>query len=182
MIWLILGVALWWAAHLFKRVAPERRARMGDPGKGAMALAIGVSVVLMVIGYRAAAYVPLWVAPLWTVHLNNLMMVGAFYFFAIAGQGVWLDRKIRHSMLTGMSLWALAHLIVNGDLASLVLFGGLLAWALAEVMIINRAEPGWTPPPPAVRRKEFTFPAASVVAVLIVGFVHSLVGPWPFGG
>ena len=46
---LILGVALWWAAHLFKRLAPEARGRMGDPGKGLMAVAVVASVVLMVI-------------------------------------------------------------------------------------------------------------------------------------
>ena len=49
---LIIGVALWWAAHLFKRVAPARRAAMGDPGKGAVAATIAVGIVLMVIGYR----------------------------------------------------------------------------------------------------------------------------------
>ena len=54
MIWLILGVALWWGAHFFKRVAPDVRASLGDPGKGAVALALLVSIVLMVIGYRAA--------------------------------------------------------------------------------------------------------------------------------
>lgn len=182
MIWLIFGVALWCAAHMFKRAAPQVRARMGDPGKGAVALAIVVSVVLMVIGYRAADYVPLWVAPGWTVHLNNLLMVFAFYFFAIAGQGVWLDRKIRHSMLTGTKVWAFAHLIVNGDLASVVLFGGLLMWAVVEVIVINRADPDWTPPARAVARKEITFPAASVVAVLIVGYIHGFVGPWAFAG
>lgn len=181
MFWLVLGVALWWGAHLFKRLAPAVRARMGDAGKGAVALALAVSVVLMVIGYRAADFVPVYTPAPWLTHVNNLLMVLAFYMFAIAGFGVWIDRKLRHSMLTGTAIWAFAHLITNGDLASIVLFGSMLAWALVEMVVINRAEPDWTPPAPAIRRKEFTFAAASVVAVVVVGYIHSWVGPWPFG-
>ena len=51
---LILGIAIWWGAHLFKRIAPDARASLGDPGKGLVAVAIAVAIVLMVIGYRGA--------------------------------------------------------------------------------------------------------------------------------
>ena len=47
---------------------------------------------------------------------------------------------MRHPQLTAVKIWAVAHLLVNGDLASLVLFGGLLAWAVVEVIVINRSE------------------------------------------
>lgn len=65
MYWILLiaGVALWWAAHLFKRIAPERRASMGDPGKGIVALALVGSIVLMVIGYRGVDFIPVWSPP-----------------------------------------------------------------------------------------------------------------------
>ncbi|MGL5009563.1 MAG: NnrU family protein, partial [Paracoccaceae bacterium] len=126
---LILGLALWWSAHLFKRIAPTPRARLGDRGKGPVALALLAAVVLMVIGYRGAEMIVLWTPPAFLTHVNNLLMVLAFYLFAAAGSKTWITTKIRHPQLTGFKTWAVAHLLVNGDLASVVLFGGLLAWA-----------------------------------------------------
>ena len=72
---LILGLLLWCAAHFFKRLAPGARARMGDPGKGLVALGVLGAVVLMVIGYRGADFIPLWSPPTWMVHINNLAML-----------------------------------------------------------------------------------------------------------
>ena len=68
---LILGVALWWAAHLFKRYAPGPRAALGEPGKGLVALALLVALVLMVIGYRSLPNAPNLVAIPGNGHLNN---------------------------------------------------------------------------------------------------------------
>lgn len=181
MIWLILGLALWSGVHLFKRIAPDMRAQMGDKAKGIVALGSLIGIVLMVIGMRGAPFIPVWNPPAFLTHLNNLMVLVAFYLMAIAGQGVWLDRKIRHTMLTGVKLWAIAHLLVNGDLYSIVLFGGLLAWAVAEVIVINRSEREWTPPAPAVRRKEYTFAIATVVVFAIVAGIHAWLGYSPFG-
>jgi uncharacterized membrane protein len=178
---LILGMALWWAAHLFKRLAPDLRARLGEPGKGAVALLLVLAVVLMVIGYRGAAFVPVWTPPAFLIHLNNLLMIFAFYLFAASGLKTGVTRSIRHPQLTAVKTFAVAHLLVNGDLASIVLFGGLLAWAVVEVIVINRAEPAWTPPPPAPNRKEIIAAVGSVAAMIAVGLIHGWLGPWPFG-
>lgn len=182
MIWLILGLALWAGAHLFKRIAPAARQQMGDKGKGLVALALLVALVLMAIGVRGAPYIHVWSPPAFLTHLNNLLMLVAFYFFAMAGQGVWLDRRIRHSQLTGVKTWALGHLLVNGDLISMLLFAGLLAWAVAEVVMINRAEPDWTPPAPAGGRREAIVVVVAVVAYGLVAWIHTLLGYYPFGG
>ena len=82
---LILGVALWWGAHFFKRLAPERRAAMGEKGKGLVTLLLVASVVLMVWGYRSAEFVPVWEPPAFLVHVNNLLMLLAFYLYAASG-------------------------------------------------------------------------------------------------
>ena len=75
----------------------------------------------------------------------------------------------------------MAHLLVNGDLPSLVLFGGLLVWALVEMALINRSP--WTPPAgPFPARKEAMAAVGAVVVLLVVGLIHGLIGPWPFGG
>jgi hypothetical protein len=147
---LLVGLVVWIGAHLFKRVMPDRRAAMGDPAKGAVAIALLVSLVAIVIGYRNSelGFVQVWFPPSFMVHIANVLMLLAVYVFFAGGAGVWLGRRIRHAQLSGVKAWALAHLLVNGDLASIVLFGGMLAWAVMEVIFINKAEPNWEPAAP----------------------------------
>ncbi|WP_412565474.1 NnrU family protein [Thalassobius sp. MITS945101] len=182
MIWLILGVLLWSSAHLFKRLAPEARANMGDKGKGLVALALLVSVVLMVIGYRAADYIAVYEPPYFLRHLNNLLMLFALYFTSPGPSKGALFYKMRHPMLTGFKIWAAAHLLVNGDLASLILFGGLLAWAVIEVITINKSEPDWRPNEKGPIAKDAMFFVASIVLLGVIGYIHGLIGPSPFPG
>ena len=178
---LVAGVALWSAAHLFKRIAPDARANMGDRGKGVVALALLASVVLMVIGFRGAAFVHVWTPPTWATHINNLLMLISLYLFAAGDTKASLTRKMRHPMLTGFIIWAAAHSFVNGDVASLILFGGLGVWAIAEIIVINRAEPDWTPNPKGTIAKDGMFLVASVVLVGVIGYIHGMIGPSPFG-
>lgn len=177
---LILGVALWWGAHLFKRVMPERRAAMGNAGRGAVAAAIFVSVVLMVIGFRATPFVPVWTPPTFMIHINNLLVLIALWMASPAGTKGRILSNVRHPMLGGFKLWATAHLLVNGDLASILMFGGLLAWAVAEVIVINRSEPDWTPDAPGTLAKDGMFLVASLVLMGVIGMIHGWLGYWPF--
>ncbi|TNF22154.1 MAG: hypothetical protein EP318_04685 [Rhodobacteraceae bacterium] len=179
---LVLGLALWAVPHLFKRLHPEARARLGDKGKGLVAVVLLLSIVVMVLGYKAAPLVDVWFPPSWTLHLNNLMVLVAIFMMSPAPKKGRLLSGMRHPMLAGFSLWALAHLLVNGDLASIVLFGGLLLWALAEMAVINRAEPAWTAPAPGSYGKDAMFFVASLVLLAVIGWIHGLVGPWPFPG
>ena len=184
MIWLILGLALWVGAHAFRRAAPDARAKMGEAGKGLVAVLVVASVALMVIGYRSAPVVPLWNLPGFAVHLNNLLMVLAFYLYAASaakGAKIWLGRVIRHPQLTAVQVWAVAHLLVNGDLASLVLFGGLGLWAAVSVVLINRAEGPWRVPARAPLRKEIVALAVTAVVVAVVMAIHTWLGVRPFG-
>ena len=131
MTFLILGLFLWSGAHLFKRLAPEARAgltdRMGSGSNGVFALLIVGSIVLMVLGYKAADGPVWWGRSAALVGINNLLMVFALYLFASSGAGTWITSKIRNPQLTAFKLWCIAHLLVNGDLVSFILFGGLLA-------------------------------------------------------
>ncbi|MBW7056395.1 NnrU family protein [Paracoccus bogoriensis] len=180
---LILGVALWWAAHLFKRIAPERRAAMGDRGKGLVALVLLLSVLLMVVGYRRADGAFFWGPHPALVGINNLLVLLAFYLYAADGMKTRVTAWLRHPQLTAFSLWAFAHLLVNGDMPSFILFGGLLVWALVEIVVINRAVPVWNRPRgPFPARKEAMAAAGAVIVTLVVGVIHGWIGPWPFGG
>ncbi|WP_372893828.1 NnrU family protein [Rhodosalinus sp.] len=178
---LVLGLVLWTGAHLFKRVMPEARARMGDTAKIVVAVLVLVSVALMYFGYRDA-YGPVW----WgrhpaTVGINNLFNLFAVYLFAASGMKTRITAYIRHPQLTAVKTWAIGHLIVNGDLASFVLFGGLLAWAVAEVVLINRQTARPAPPPPASMGKEIGAVVGTLVVYGLIAWVHYWFGYPAFG-
>lgn len=175
---LILGIALWWAAHLLKRWAPGLRARLG---KGGVAGLLLLSVILMVIGYRLSDGPYWWGASAPLKGINNLLVLAAFYLFAADGMKTRITRRIRHPQLTGFSLWAFAHLLPNGDLPSFVLFGGLLLWAVVEMTVLDKVQT-WTPPAgPFPMRKEIMAAAGAVVVLLVVGLIHAWLGYNPFG-
>lgn len=142
---LILGLALWWAAHIFKRVAPAARANMGNVGRGLVTGLVVASVVLMVLGYRGADFVPVYTPFPGAGHANNTLMLVSVFLFGVGGTKGTLYPRMRHPMLWGTVIWAVAHLLVNGDRASLVLFGGIGVWALVQMALINSAGP-WTRP------------------------------------
>ncbi|WP_296766262.1 NnrU family protein [Sediminimonas sp.] len=178
---LILGVILWSGFHLFKRLFPEARAKMGTRGKAFAAIGILAGLVLMVIGYREADGAFFWGRHPATAGINNLLMLLSVYLFAVSGMQTRLARRMRHPMLAGVKVWALGHLLVNGDVPSFVLFGGLLAWAVVEMIAINRAEPEWTPPPPAPMSREVIAVVATVVIYGAITFIHTWLGYYPFG-
>ncbi len=182
MLILILGVALWIAAHLFKRIAPARRAALGDRGKGPIALALLLSVVLMVIGYRGAETIPLYTPLAGMGHLNNLAMLVAVYLYGVGGTKGTLYPRMRHPMLWGTVIWAGAHLLVNGDLAAVILFGGLGVWALVSMALINRAAP-WVPPTGGRGVKgDLMNLAGTLVLYGVIAAIHIWLGYNPFLG
>lgn len=180
MTWLILGLVLWSAGHFLKPALPDLRARMGGAGKGVAALLILGGLVLMVLGYRAAPVDQVYDTPGWARHLNNLLMLVAVYLFAVSGAKSRLHRHLRHPMLTGALVWSVAHLIVNGDAASIVLFGGVGLWALAEMVVINRRAPDWTPPPPRPVAVEIRALVITLVVYGVIAALHVWIGPSPF--
>ena len=181
MILLTLGVILWAAAHYFKRIAPDARAQMGNTGKGLVAVAIVVSLLLMIFGYRGADFIHVWSPPSWTVHLNNLMMLIAVFVYGMSATTGRLRGKMRHPQLTAVKIWAVAHLLVNGDLASIILFGGLLAWAVGSVILITRAGP-WVRPKPGDAKKDILLVVITLVLFAVMTAIHAWLGVWPFPG
>lgn len=181
MITLTLGVILWIDAHLFKRILPGLRAGLGDKGKAAVAIASLIAIVLMVIGYRMADGPIYWGRTPMLAGINNLLMLVSIYLFAASGMKLGVARKLRHPMLLGAGIWAFAHLLVNGDLESIILFGGLLVWAKASMVLINRAEPIWEKPEPKPMKKELIGVIAALVTYSVIVAIHMLFGLAVFG-
>ena len=179
---LIAGLALWIAAHWFKRALPDVRARLGDKGKGLVALALVAAVVLMVIGYRAAEVVPVYNPMAGMGHANNALMLIALFLYAVGGTKGTLYPVMRHPMLWGTVIWAGAHLLVNGDQASIVLFGGIGLWALISILLINRAQ-SWTPPTNGRGIKGDLMAVVGVVVLMgVAAWIHAWLGHPIFAG
>ena len=181
MLLLIVGIAAWSAVHLWKRLAPASRAKFGEKGKLVVAVVSVLSIALMVLGYRAAEGTVYWGRTPALTGINNLLIVLSFYLFAASGAKTKITKMIRHPQLTAVKVFAVAHLLVNGDTPSFVLFGGLLAWAVAEVIVINRATGPRGPYHAVPVKKEITAVIATVVAVAVVSAIHIALGYNPFG-
>lgn len=181
---LILGVVLWWASHMVPILARPTRdamaARLGEgPWKGVFSLFTLLTIALMVIGYKQAEYAELWYIP-WAVHLNNLMMLFAVGLLGASHSKGNAKRYVRHPLLLAVVVWSAAHLLVNGDVASVVLFGGLGAWAVTAIFAINARDGVWVKPAPAPRKKDLILVAITLVAFGIIAMIHGLIGPSPF--
>jgi uncharacterized membrane protein len=135
---LIAGLVLFIAMHSLRIFADGWRgqmvARMGAmPWKGLVSVVSLIGFVLMVMGYAAARQSPIviWTPPFWLSHLVSLVMLAAFILLIAAyipRNGI--KARLGHPMVISVKIWALAHLLVNGTVADLLLFGALLIWAV----------------------------------------------------
>lgn len=174
---LVLGLALFCAGHLFPIFAPGARAkavqRLGaGPYKAGHALVAVAGIVLMVVGYKQAPFVNLWFPPAWAVHLNNLLMLIAVFLFGAKHAKSGAKHYVRHPMLLAVVVWAVAHLMVNGDLASLVLFGGLGAWAVVAMLGANARDGAWVRPPRGDMPGLIRHLAITLVAFAVILGIH----------
>lgn len=140
MIYLVAGLVLFLGSHSVRIFADDWRAaqvaRLGErKWKGLYSAVALAGFVLLVWGYGQARMDPvvLWSPPVWTRHLASLLLVPAFVL-VVAGnlRGTRIKAAVGHPMVLGTKLWAFAHLIANGTLADVVLFGAFLAWAIAD--------------------------------------------------
>ena len=178
---LIMGSILWIIAHSFKRLLPNFRNALGNAGKGAVALSLIIALVLIITGYRSADYIAVWAPPYFLVHINNVLMILAVFVLALGHTKGRLRGRLRHPMLTSVKIWAVAHLLVNGDLASLILFGSMLAWAVLAMILINRTET-WSAPDPGATKQDFVLVFMVFSIFLLISAFHWIFGVWPFPG
>lgn len=187
MVLLVLGLALFALAHGLKIHAPSARARfvgqIGElPVRGAATAALLGATALMAIGYQQAPFVNVWTPPAFLTHVNNLLMVLAIASFTAGPIRGHVRHWIRHPQLTGVKIWAVAHLLVNGDLASIVLFGGLLGWAVAAMIGVNRRDGKGPKPGPGTLAGNLIHGGVTLLVLIGVGLAHNWLGVWPFAG
>ncbi len=145
MAWLIVGLVLFLGVHSVSIVSPQGRhalaQRLGEGGfKGLYTLISFAGLGLIVWGYGLAREAPvlLYTPPTGLRHLAALLMVPVFVLLIAAYLPGRVQRAARHPMLLAVKFWALAHLLANGTLADVWLFGGFLAWAVADRISVKR--------------------------------------------
>lgn len=179
---LIIGILLWILPHVFKRMMPDLRAQLGDKAKGIVAVTLLISVALMVVGYRGAEVVPVYTPMPGMGHVNNTLMLISVFLFGVGGTKGTLFPKMRHPMLWGTVIWGVAHLLVNGDMASVVLFGAMILWALLEMVLINRSGPWVRPEVGRGLKGDAMNLVGTVVLYAIFTGIHIWLGHNPFLG
>ena len=148
MLLLIAGLVLFLGVHSLRIVAEPWRgvqiARLGlGPYKGIYSLASAAGLALIVVGYGQARLAPvlLWDPPLWMRHLSALLMLFAFVLVAAAYvPRNHIRRAVGHPMVLGAKVWAAGHLLANGHLEDLFLFGGFLLWAVFDYRAARRRD------------------------------------------
>lgn len=174
---LVAGMILWAVVHLFPAVAAPVRGKLiaavGEkPYRGAFALVMFVALGMIIAGWRSTPPAALYSPPAWSRELAFLLMFFSIVLFGASHAKTNIKRFVRHPQLSSIILWALAHLVANGDSRSLVLFGGMLAWAMVEIPLINRRQGEWVKPQRAAMRSEMIGIAISVVIFLVLVALH----------
>lgn len=191
---LILGLLVFLGTHAFTMARDGRARLIARLGEGPYKLAYtGLSILgLVLIGagydrYRAMAWTPLWDPPVWTRHLALLLVLVAFVLLAAAYLPGRIKAAVKHPMLLAVKVWATAHLLANGDLGSLLLFGAFLAWAVAARIGAKRRDEvrahGGEAAAPAGWRNDVASLAVGLVAWFAFAYwLHPLligVAVWP---
>jgi len=175
---MILGLAVFVGTHLITTRREPRAgliARFGEGAyKGLYSVASIVGVVLIAYGYsryRATGWIDVWYPPAWTRHLTVTLVWPAIIMFVAAYSPGRIKTTLKHPMLVGTKLWALAHLISNGDLGSIILFGSILAWAVVDrISLKRRTDAGAPPIPVGGVTKDVIAVVAGTLIYLALGF------------
>lgn len=171
---LVAGLAVFFGVHLVP-ASPRLRARLvggiGEgPYKGAFSVVALAGLAMVVAGMGRAPHIALWHPPDWSAAVAAVLMVPALILLAAANFRNNIRRVARHPMSLGVLLWSISHLWANGDLASLLLFGGFAAFALFD-MRPSRQRAADAGGPPAVVR-DWLAVAVGLAAYLALAALH----------
>lgn len=187
---LTAGLILFLGIHSISIFNPAFRDRMAarlgeDPWKGVFALIAIAGFILIVWGYGLARQEPilLYTPPLWLRHLVLLLMLPVFPLFIAAYFPGRIKSAVGHPMLAATKLWAFSHLLANGTLHDILLFGGFLAWAVADLISMKNRVPISAPGAPVSKYNDIIVVVAGLALYVLFAFkLHAwLIGVSPVG-
>jgi uncharacterized membrane protein len=181
---LILGLVVFIGAHALTMARGVRAGLIARIGEGpykivySLVSILGIALIAWGYGrYRATGWIDVWHPPDFMRHVTVALMWPSIVCVAAAYSPGHIKTTLKHPMLVGVKLWAFAHLLANGDLGSIVLFGGILAWAVVDrISLKRRADPGGPPIPVGGWKNDLVAVIAGMLVYLALGFVfHPLV-------
>ncbi|MEO7010551.1 MAG: NnrU family protein [Caldimonas sp.] len=184
----LAGLLIFLGIHSVSVVAPEWRAgqiaRLGArPWKGLYAAVSALGFVLLIFGYGVARHTPvvLYTPPVALHHLALLVMLPVFPLLFAAYLPGRIQAAAKHPMLLAVKLWAVAHLLANGTLVDVLLFGGFLVWAVADRISVKRRPRGAVPgaPPRPYNDAIALVVGLAVYALFVFGAHRWLIGVSP---
>lgn len=180
---LAIGVLLWSIVHFVPVIAPGLKKnlvnRFGEyPYKGIFTLIMVASIYLIISGWKAAVPELIYTPPDWGGHVAAVMVLIGFVLFLAPYPPNNIKRLLRHPQLVGMIFWGSGHLVAVGDSRSIVFFGGLAAWALVELFLLNRRDGKWSKPGEVPRKKDVALVLFSVLVYMAFLYTHAML----FGG
>ena len=175
---MILGLTLFLGVHTLTTQRALRARVIGSMGEGgykiAYTLASVAGLALVTWGfasYRATGWIDVWNPPTAFKHITVALMLPAIIMVVASYVRGRIYTTLKHPMLTGIKLWAAAHLLANGDLGSIILFGSFLAWAVFDRISLKRRSDGGGPPiPVGGPGNDLIAIAVGVVAYLALAF------------
>jgi uncharacterized membrane protein len=190
MLWFVVGLVLFLGIHSVAIVAPAWRdaqaARNERAWKGLYSLVSIVGFVLLIYGYGIARQAPvvIWTPPAALRHVALLLMLPAFPLLLAAYLPGRIKTAATHPLLLAVKLWAAAHLLANGTLADMILFGAFLVWAVLDrIAVKKRAVPRAIPgaPPSPVNDAIAVVGGLALYAVFVLWAHRWLIGVSPLG-
>jgi uncharacterized membrane protein len=180
---LAIGVLLWSVVHFMPAILTDLKkhmvSRFGEnPYKGIFALIMAVAIYLIISGWKSAVPEVVYTVPDWGVYAAFLLVLLGFILFFAPYPPNNIKRMMRHPQLIGTACWGVGHLFAIGDARSIVLFGGLAAWALIEMLLLNRRDGEWVKPASVPGKNDLTMVLFSVLVFMVVLYTHHLI----FGG
>jgi hypothetical protein len=175
---LILGLLVFLATHVFVSMREARAAALAQLGtigyRAAFSVVSIAGLALIVWGYgeyRATGWIDIWSPPPFTRHITVLLMLFAAIFLVAVFFPSHIKAKLKYPALVSVKTWAVAHLIANGDLGSILMFGTFLGWAVFARIAAKRRTDEIMPVAPAGWTNDIIVVLLGVVVYLALGFV-----------
>lgn len=176
---MILGLVLFLGTHVVTIKRDLRAQIIESTGESIYKIAYAIvsvaGLALIVWGfaeYRATGWIDVWTPPKAFKHITVALMLPAVILVVASYIRGRIYATLKHPMLAGVKLWAVAHLLANGDLGSIILFGSILAWAVLDrISLKRRADAGAPPIPVGGASNDMIAVAVGVVAYLALGYV-----------
>lgn len=175
---MIAGLVVFLGAHTFTTQRDARARMIASTGEGtykivySLVSAIGLALIVWGFArYRATGWIDVWQPPVAMKHITTALMLPAVILVVASYIRGRIYTTLKHPMLAGIKLWAAAHLLANGDLGSIILFGAFLAWAVFDrISLKRRSDPGGPPIPVGGATNDLIAVAVGVVAYLALAF------------